>query len=125
MKKLAKTLAVMLVLSLLTACSGGEPKHTVEITGQEFQTVHDDYKVVCVYGDYTNNSGETAIPADWKSVKAFQNGVELSPIVFTGEKFGEYMPCDTSIQTGITAKIVWMFQTDDASTEVKVEVTDL
>lgn len=125
MKKMVKVIGIMLVMAcMLCACGESTPKHVVEIESQEFATVHDDYKVVCVYTTYTNNSGETAMPADWKSVKAFQNGVELSPIVFTGEEYKGYVPCDTSVQDGTTAKVVWMFQVEDDS-EVTVEVKDL
>ncbi|MCR5099992.1 MAG: DUF5067 domain-containing protein [Butyrivibrio sp.] len=109
---------------VLTACGNSTPKHILEITNQEFATVHDDYKVVCIYTTYTNNSGETAMPADWKDVMAFQNGVELSPIVFTGEEYNGYIPCDTNVQDGTTANVVWMFQVNDES-EVTVEVKDL
>ncbi len=123
MKKFTKTLGIMLAVMLcLTAC--GSPKHITEITGQEFKTLHDT-SVVCVYSDYTNNSGETALPADWQNVRAFQNGVALSPVVYTGEKMGEYVQCDTAIQDGTTAKVVWVFYTDDTESEVTVEVSDL
>ena len=56
------------------------------------------------------------------SVKAFQNGVELSPLVPTGDKTEGYSQCDASVQSSITADIVWFFQLDDDST-VSVELT--
>jgi hypothetical protein len=126
MKKLSVILGILLIMSFcLVGCGDTTPKHITEITKQGFETVNDDYQVYCVYADYTNNSGQTAVPADWQSVKAFQNGVEIPPIVFTGQEHEGYMPCDTSVQDGTTAKIVWMFQTGDTETEVKVEVSDL
>lgn len=121
MRKIAGVLIALLLLSL-TAC-GGEPKHTVTVEKQEFDTI-EDFNVVCVYTEYTNNSGESALPADWVSVKAYQNGIELSPLVFTGSKTNGYIQCDTSVQDGTTAKVVWIFQRDDDS-EVSVEVSDL
>ncbi len=124
MKK-TKTLGIILIMALLlTACGSKTPKHTVEVTGQEMMTLH-DFNVVCIYTDYTNNSGESAIPADWLNVIAYQNGVALSPVVFTGEETNGYKPCDTSVQDGTTAKIVWTFKIDDPDAEVTVEVKDL
>ena len=123
MKK-TKTLGIILLLCLLLTACGGSPKHTAEVTGQEFMTLH-DFDVVCVYTDYTNSSGESVIPADWLNVTAYQNGVALSPVVFTGEETNGYKPCDTSVQDGTTAKIVWIFKVDDPNAEVTVEVKDL
>ena len=123
MKK-TKTLGIILLLCLLLTACGGSPKRTAEVTGQEFMTLH-DFDVVCVYTDYTNSSGESVIPADWLNVTAYQNGVALSPVVFTGEETNGYKPCDTSVQDGTTAKIVWIFKVDDPNAEVTVEVKDL
>lgn len=67
----------------------------------------DEYDCVAVFTRYTNDSRETAVPADCVTVKAFQNGVELSPLVPTGEKIEGYSQCDSSVQSGVTADIVW------------------
>ena len=64
----------------------------------------------------------TALPADWVNVKAFQNGVELGVLVPTGERTNGYVQCDTSVQSGTTADVVWFFQLDDDS-EVSIEIT--
>ena len=77
---------------------------------------------VAVFTQYTNGSDKTAIPADNVTVKAFQNGIELSPLVPTGEKTENYSQCDASVQSGVTADIVWFFQLDDDST-VSVELS--
>lgn len=124
MKK-TKTLGIILIMALLlTACGSKTPKHTAEVTGQEMMTLH-DFNVVCVYTDYTNNSGESAIPADWIKVTAFQNGTALKVLTFTGEETNGYKPCDTSVQDGATAKIVWIFEVDNPNAEVSVEVKNL
>lgn len=119
-----KTLGIILIMTLLLCACGSSPKHTVEVTGQEMMTLH-DFNVVCVYTDYTNSSGESAIQADWVKVVAYQNGTALTTLTFTGEETNGYKPCDTSVQDGTTAKIVWIFEVDDPEAEVTVEVKDL
>ncbi len=120
MKKIRVTvLAVFLVISL--AGCGGEPQHTVSYVSGKAMVVA-DIDCVAVFTQYTNGSSETAIPADEVSVKAFQNGVELPPIVPTGSKTEEYIQCDASVQSGITADVVWIFQLDDNS-PVSVELS--
>lgn len=120
MKKILVTvLAVILMLSL--AGCGGEPQHTVSYVSGKAMVVA-DIDCVAVFTQYTNGSSETAIPADEVSVKAFQNGVELPPIVPTGSKTEEYIQCDASVQSGVTADVVWIFQLDDNS-PVSVELS--
>ena len=119
-----KTLGIILIMTLLLCACGSSQKHTVGVTGQEMMTLH-DFNVVCVYTDYTNSSGESAIPADWVKVEAYQNGTALTTLTFTGEETNGYKPCDTSVQDGTTAKIVWIFEVDDPEAEVTVEVKDL
>lgn len=83
----------------------------------------EQFDCVAVYTQYTNGSAETAIPADWVNVKAFQNGVEIPIIVPTGEKINGYIQCDTSVQSGVTADIAWYFELEDDS-PVTVEFSD-
>lgn len=125
MKKIAMILALMMVLSL-SACGETTPKHTISYLGGEVRTIsmnEEDYKLVCVYTEYTNSSGESALPADWVNVKAYQNGVEIPVIVFTGNKIDDYIQCDTSVQNGVTAKVIWTFQPADDS-PVTVELSN-
>lgn len=119
MKKILPVL--LLLVCMLTGCSS-EPEHTVTFVEGKQVLLLDEYNCVAVFTQYTNGSGETAIPADNVSVKAFQNGVELSPIVPTGDKTDGYSQCDASVQSGVTADIVWYFQLDDDST-VSVELS--
>ena len=119
MKKILPVL--LLLVCMLTGCSS-EPEHTVTFVEGKQVLLLDEYNCVAVFTQYTNGSGETAIPADNVSVKAFQNGVELSPIVHTGDKTDGYSQCDASVQSGVTADIVWYFQLDDDST-VSVELS--
>lgn len=114
MKKIGVVLCSILLTLSLSAC-GGEPVHTISYVGFDKVELFDQYECIAIYTQYTNGSEETAIPADWVSVKAFQNGVELSILVPTGERTNGYAQCDASIQAGTTADIVWLFQLDDES----------
>lgn len=119
MKKILPVL--LLLVCVLTGCSS-EPEHTVTFVEGRQMLLLEEYNCVAVFTQYTNGSDETAIPADNVTVKAFQNGVELAPLVPTGEKTEGYSQCDASVQSGITADIVWFFQLDDDST-VSVELS--
>lgn len=122
MKKILSILCAAVLVLSLTACGGEEPEHTISYVEAERMELLDQYDCVAVYTQYTNGSSETAIPADWVEVKAFQNGVELGVLVPTGERTNGYVQCDTSIQSGAVADVVWFFQLDDDS-EVSLEIT--
>lgn len=117
-----KILSIMLLLALmLTGCSS-EPQHTLSFVEGKQMNVY-DYDCVAVFTQYTNGSSETAIPADYLTVKAFQNGVEIPCLVPTGEKTDGYIQCDASVQSGVTTGVVWFFQLEDTS-PVSVEFSD-
>lgn len=129
MKKfLILSLSLIMMVAMLAACSSTEttPKHTLEfvngdvITGDEVGYDHD---LVGVFFKYTNNSGETSIPCDEFSVKAFQDGKEITVMVFTGQKTRGSIQCDASVQTGTTADVVWLYQLENDST-VSVECSN-
>ena len=118
-------LLIAVMLLGLTACgtTADEPaKHTLEFAEGKTTTMNET-EYVAVFCNYTNNSGETCIPCDEINVKAFQNGVELKVVVYTGQKTEDAIQCDTSVQTDTTAKVVWLFEKQDNST-VSVEFTD-
>lgn len=121
MKKICVILCSLLLVLLSMSCTG-ESSHKLSYVGFEKAKMFDQYECIAVYTQYTNESGETAVPADWVSVKAFQNGVELTILVPTGEKTNGYVQCDTSVQNGTTADVVWIFQLDDES-DVSLEIT--
>lgn len=111
---------VLLLVLMLTGCSS-EPEHTLSfVEGKQITVAERD--CVAVFTQYTNGSSETAIPADYLTVKAFQNGVEILCLVPTGEKTEGYIQCDTSVQSGVTADVVWLFELEDSS-PVTVEMT--
>lgn len=117
-----KIIAVVLSALLLVSLAGcDEPEHTVSYVSGKSMVVA-DFNCVAVFTQYTNGSSKTAVPADEVSVKAFQNGVEIPPIVPTGTKTDGYIQCDASVQSGVTADVVWIFELDDNST-VSVELS--
>lgn len=119
MKKIM--IPLLLLILVLTGCSS-EPEHTISYVKAERTELLEQYDCIAVYTQYTNGSSETALPADWVNVKAFQNGVELGVLVPTGERTNGYVQCDASVQSGATADVVWFFQLDDDS-EVSIEIT--
>lgn len=125
MKKTGAFLIALVMILTLVGCSSS-PKHTLTYERGELTTTKingEDVPSIYVYTEYTNDSGESVLPADWVSVKVYQNGIEQPVFVMTGDKVGEYIQCDTSVQTGVTAKVVWTFYREDES-EVTVELSD-
>ena len=84
MKKLLTLVCVVIMTAMLGACSS-EPEHTLSYVGSERLEILDQYDCIAIYTEYSNESSETAIPADWVDVKAFQNGVEIPIIVPSGK----------------------------------------
>ena len=126
-KILSIILVALMSIELLTACSGEkESEHTLtfeegkEISGDVMGV---DFDMVGLFFQYTNGSSETIMPADAIGVKAYQSGTELTVMVFTGQKIEGYIQCDTNVQAGTTAGLVWLFQLEDHST-VFVECSD-
>lgn len=123
-KLLAIVLTCVLILGLV-ACGTAEPKepeHTLSFKEGKLVTMNET-EYVGIFFDYTNKSGETTLPCDAINVKAFQNGTELTVIVYTGQKTEGAIQCDTSVQPGTTANVVWLFEKQDDS-KVSVECTD-
>ena len=124
-RKITIILTVMIMALCMAACgsaSSKEPEHTLTFKEGKMVTMNDT-EYVGIFFDYTNNSGETVLPCEAIDVKAFQNGKELTVVVYTGQKTEGAIQCDTSVQTGTTANVVWTFEAQDKST-VSVECTD-
>ena len=122
MKKMFGILLVALLL--LTGC-GATPEHS--FTQEKAETVTltiNEEEVPCyaVYGTYNNSSAESACAADWIDVKAYQNGVALSPIVPADKQTNGYFQCDQYIQPGTSKQVVFLFTLADTS-DVTVEIT--
>lgn len=125
MKKVIAAILMITTLLIVTACGESvskEPEHTLAFKEGKLVTINDN-EYVGIFFDYTNNSGETTLPCEAIDVKAFQNGKELTVVVYTGQKTEGAIQCDTSVQTGTTAQVVWLFEPQDKS-PVSVETTD-
>lgn len=130
MRKFLVVVAVMVMLLTLTSCvtvtvendSENSEGHIIEyIEGKD--VIVDEEPYIAIFTNYTNNSGETAMPCDYTDVKAFQNGVELTIIVPSGTKVEGAVQCDTYVQSGTTVKTVWLFERVDNS-PVSVELSN-
>lgn len=130
MKKTFFIISLVLVLSLFAGCGSQTDSQSSQhtLTFQEGKIVSGedlnvDFDMVGLFFEYKNESGETIMPADAVGVKAFQNGTELTVMVFTGQETNGYIQCDTAVQTGTTANVVWLFELQDTSS-VSVECSD-
>ena len=124
-RKIIFSLVLPLLIVCLAACGEAAdktPAHTLTFIQGKTVTINET-EYVGIFFDYTNNSDETAIPCDEINVKAFQNGKELTVVVYTGQEIEGAIQCDTSVQPGTTTSIVWTFEPQDEST-VSVECTD-
>lgn len=128
MKKIISMLLVVGMICCLSGCIiSFEPYYETEGHTLTFVESKDvvmyEQTYVGLFFDYTNESGETAVPCEHINVKAFQNGIELQVSVFVGERTEGAIQCDTQVQTGTTARVVWLFTKDDDS-PISVETTD-
>lgn len=121
MKKFVMLLTCVFGISL-TACGNQEPDYSLEFIEGKIVTI-DENEYVGAYFNFTNSSDETVMPADAIDIKAFQNGTELNVVVYTGREVEGAIQCDTSVQSGTTAKVVWTFEAQDDST-VSLECSD-
>lgn len=78
--------------------------------------------MLLLFFDCTNESKNTVAPMDKADISAFQNGVELPFFtLYDLEEMGDAISCDTEMQSGANASVVWFFELKDDST-VSVEV---
>ena len=118
----------LLVLLAAAGCSKTDPvsEHTLTyLKGEKIEgtQVGYDHDLVGVFFQYTNDSDETCMPCDVFDVKAFQHGKEITVMVFTGQKTEGAIQCDASVQPGMTAEVVWLFELVDHSV-VSVECSN-
>lgn len=128
MKNKIKIIAVsvLMVLGLvgMMACGTAPNKtlHNIDFIEGKLIT-YNDMEYAAAFFNYTNDSDVTAMPCDFIEVKAFQNGIELNINVYTGQTIEDAIQCDTSVQSGITTKVIWLYEIRDYST-VTLEVSD-
>ena len=112
---------IVLLLSALCACRT-QPEHTLEFIEAKALTV-EDRDLVGAFCTYTNLSEYACLPCDAINIRAYQNGVEIPVMVFTGQEVDGFVQCDTSVQAGATASVIWLFEYKERST-VTFEFSD-
>lgn len=81
-------------------------------------------KVLYIFYNFTNNSGQTIEAANALISKAFQNGVELTTSFPDSEPIEEYNNTYKSVQDGGSLDVAFMYQLADNS-DVSIEITPL
>lgn len=81
-------------------------------------------KVLYIFYNFTNNSGQTIEAANALISKAFQNGVELTTSFPDSEPIEEYNNAYKSVQDGGSLDVAFMYQLSDDS-DVSIEITPL
>jgi hypothetical protein len=107
---------------------------TAERVSKEFKADFVESKVVTIdfsdgtkdmllmFFDCTNETGHTIAPMDGIDIDTFQNGVALGFFtLYDLEEMGDAVPCDTEMQNGASATVVWFFELKDDS-PVSVEL---
>lgn len=130
MKKFIAIMVGLVMVFCLVGCVVGvevEPESDTEgqtMTFVESKVVTlNEQEYIGLFYDYTNNSGETKMACDDFDVNTFQNGIELTVVVYTGQTTEGAIQCDTSVQSGNTARVVWLFEIVDES-PVSVEMSN-
>lgn len=121
-KRIIVILLTMLLSLGLVACGSSEPEHKLEFIEAKALTV-EDRELVGAFCTYTNLSENACLPCDAINIRAYQNGVEIPVMVFTGQEVDGFVQCDTSVQAGATASVIWLFEYKDNST-VTFEFSD-
>lgn len=81
----------------------------------------DGTNYVFVFFEYTNNSGETAMPYYSLTVSAFQNGIEMESYMSIDDGVPEADIAFKEIKTGTTTNIAYKFELSNNS-PVSVEI---
>lgn len=113
-KRIIVILLTMLLSLGLVACGSSEPEHKLEFIEAKVLTV-EDRELVGAFCTYTNLSENACLPCDAINIRAYQNGVEIPVMVFTGQEVDGFVQCDTSVQAGATASVIWLFEYKDNS----------
>ena len=125
MKKLIVTMLSLVMVLGLVACGTVEQKeseHTITYNDAR-KVVMNEMEYLGIFCQYTNNSDETCLPCDEVDVKAFQNGIALTIVVYTGQTTEGAIQCDTAVQARTTAEVVWLYELQDDSI-VSLEFSD-
>ena len=125
---LSAVLLSVLLLSgtlLLAGCGREKPINTqIWVAGEKgtFDINGEHVKLAYAYTEYTNYSGVPAVPADFLDVKAYQNGEELTHVIYSDVKMEGYQQCDKVVLSSESAMVVWSYKLiDDSPVEVHMD----
>ncbi len=131
MRKLRLNLT-MILMSIIIVCMSGcvitiqpsniEPENqTLTFVEAKFVEWFDDKECVGLFFDYTNDSGASKCPGEGFVMALHQNG-KLDTL-WVAEKVNGAITPSTSVETGVTIRVVWLFVLRDDS-PLSVEVSD-
>ncbi|WP_317395688.1 DUF5067 domain-containing protein [Blautia hydrogenotrophica] len=95
--------------------------HTYKYVKNQITQNSEGQDCVAIFFDYTNNSGENASPSYALTIKAFQNGMELTGFMPADDSIPEANNAFKEIQSGYGATIAMLFQINDMS-DISVEI---
>ena len=125
MKKIISFVVALALIGSLVGCISTNSKFKVEFKESKVVTI--DFSsgtedMLLLFFECTNESDDTVTPMNSVKIKAFQNGIALDfCTLYDLEEMGEAIPCDTEMQGGASAAVVWFFELNDDS-PVSVEV---
>ena len=129
MKKILIILSLIITLMLSGCVVTVESNYDTDNDNQnltyvdaKFYEYFDDKECVALFFDYTNNSGESKCPGDGFVMGVRQNGELLGVLAVAEEVDGAIKPY-TSVETGVTIRVAWLFVLRDKST-LSVVVSD-
>lgn len=89
---------------------------TLSFVDAKFYDFYDDKECVALLFDYTNDSGENKCPTDGFVMGARQNGKVIDALfVGTNKTIAGTITPGTSVPTGNTARVAWLFVLRDDS----------
>ena len=128
MKKIIVGLLVLVMMIMAAGCNTTESETTdFKVDFKESKVVTIDFSsgtedMLLLFFECTNERDHNVTPMDSADIDAFQNGIALEFFtLYDLDEMGDAIPCDTEMQSGASATVVWFFELRDDST-VSVEV---
>ena len=125
MKKVIKVVLSIMLICALVGCISTPTNFKADFVESKRVTIDfsDDTKeMLLLFFDCSNETEHTISPMNGVDIGAFQNGVALEfYTLYDLEEMGDAVSCDTDIQSGAKATVVWFFELRDDS-PVSVEI---
>lgn len=125
MKKIIAIVVALMLMCSLAGCISTNSDFKAEYKESKVVTLDTSdgtMNMLLLFFECTNEGDRNITPMDGKDIDAFQNGVALSfHTLYDLDEMGDAIPCDTALQSGASATVVWFFELRDDS-PVSVEV---